>query len=179
MGMLLAEGMERMFGLDAQLLFDSGLTLLAVFILFLVASNFLFNPVRKMLDSRKKRIEDDLTSAQNEKEAAEKMRAEYEAKIKDTDKEVERILAEARKKALDQETKIVADAREEAAGIIKRAQEEALLEKKKVADEMKQEMIAVASLMAGKVVSKNIDTTIQDSLVEETLKEIGDSTWLS
>ena len=34
-------------------------------------------------------------------------------------------------------------------------------------------------MMAGKVVSAAVDVTVQDSLVEETLKEIGDSTWLS
>jgi F-type H+-transporting ATPase subunit b len=44
---------------------------------------------------------------------------------------------------------------------------------------MKQEVIQIASLMAEKVVSASIDTTIQDTLVDETLKEMGDSTWQS
>ena len=48
-----------------------------------------------------------------------------------------------------------------------------------MADDVKKEMISVASVMAGKVVSASIDTNIQNSLIEETLKEIGDSTWLS
>ena len=33
--------------------------------------------------------------------------------------------------------------------------------------------------MAAKVVKGNIDTTVQDALVEDTLKEIGDATWQS
>ena len=74
---------------------------------------------------------------------------------------------------------IVDEAKEEAARIIKRANEEALLEKKRIMDEAKQEMIAIASMMAGKVVTASIDTSIQDALVEETLKEIGESTWQS
>ena len=41
------------------------------------------------------------------------------------------------------------------------------------------EMIALASMMAGKVVSASIDTTVQESLIDETLKEMGESTWLS
>jgi len=69
------------------------------------------------------------------------------------------------------------EAKEEAARIIRRANEEAELEKKRVMDEMKQEMIEIASMMAGKVVAASIDTTIQDALVEETLKEMGDTTW--
>ena len=62
---------------------------------------------------------------------------------------------------------------------MERAAHEAQLEKKKVADEVKSEMIQIASLMAGKVVANSIDTTIQDGLIDETLKEIGESTWLS
>ena len=46
-------------------------------------------------------------------------------------------------------------------------------------DDMKQEMVQIASLMAQKVVSASINTEIQDTLVEETLKEMGESTWLS
>ena len=44
-------------------------------------------------------------------------------------------------------------------------------------DDMKQEMIQIASLMAQKVVSASIDTQIQDTLVDETLKEMNNSTW--
>ena len=44
---------------------------------------------------------------------------------------------------------------------------------------MKQEMISVATAMASKVISANIDINIQNQLVDETIKEMGDSTWLS
>jgi F-type H+-transporting ATPase subunit b len=44
---------------------------------------------------------------------------------------------------------------------------------------MKQEMVTLAAMMASKVVAANIDTTIQQSLVDETLKEMGDATWRS
>ena len=53
------------------------------------------------------------------------------------------------------------------------------LEKKKAADDVKKEIISVASAMAGKVVSASIDTNVQDQLIDETLKEMGESTWLS
>ena len=44
---------------------------------------------------------------------------------------------------------------------------------------MKREMVVIASMMAGKIVKASIDTNVQESLVNETLKEIGESTWLS
>lgn len=169
--------MTRLFNLDFQLLFDAVLLAIAVFFLFLIMSKLLFNPARKLLADRQEKIRQDIASAAGDKEEAEKLRVQYEEKLKNVDKETEAILSEARQKALKSEAKIIADAKEEAAAIIARANEEAALEKKRVADEMKQEMISIAALMAGKVVAANIDTTIQDSLVEDTLKEMGEATW--
>ena len=174
-----AEMAPRLFDLDLQLIADSVLMIIAVFSLFLIASHFLFNPVRDMMQKRQERIKNELDTAAADMESARTLKEQYEAKLKDIDKEAESILAEARKKALANESKIVADAKEEAARIIERAGVEAELEKKKAADEVKREMVVLASMMAGKVVSAAIDTTVQDSLVEETLKEIGESTWLS
>ena len=71
------------------------------------------------------------------------------------------------------------EAKEEARRIIKHAQDEALLEQKRAMDDVKKEIITVAALMAEKIVSASIDAKVQDTLLEETLKEMGDSTWLS
>ncbi|MCM1103652.1 MAG: F0F1 ATP synthase subunit B [Clostridium sp.] len=171
--------MRRLFNLDLQLITDSVLTIIAVFVLFLVLSRFLFNPVRKMLSSRSAKIADDIESAQKDKTDAAAMKAEYEEKLKSVDKEAEAILADARKRGLENENRIIAQAKEEAAAILERARTEAELEKQKAADEVKREMITIASAMASKVVAANIDTTIQNSLIDETLKEMGEGTWLS
>ena len=69
------------------------------------------------------------------------------------------------------------EAKAEATRIIERANVEAELEKKRAADDIKKEIISVATVMAGKVVSASIDTNIQESLVDETLNEMGDKTW--
>ena len=171
--------MERLFDLDIQLGHDTVLMMIAVFALFLIASHLLFNPVRDMLQKRQEKIKSELDNAAKDMADAKALKADYEARLKDIDKEAETILSEARKKALANESKIVAEAKEEATRIIERANVEAELEKKKAADEVKREMVVLASLMAGKVVNAAIDTTVQDSLIEETLNEMGDSTWLS
>lgn len=173
------ETYERMFGIDWQLLSDATLTIIAVFTLFAIMSYFLFNPARKMLNDRQAKIKGELEDAKNNMEEANRLREEYESKLRDINKEAESILSEARKKALANENQIIAEAKEEAARIMERARTEAELEKQKVSDEVKTEIISIASLMAGKVVNASIDTTIQGQLVDETLKEIGRDTWLS
>ena len=171
--------MGRIFDLDMQLIADSAFLALNVFILFAVMSYFLFNPVRDMLKKRKERIENDIETAKQNKEDALALKSEYEAKLKEADKEVEKILSEARKKALKKEETMIAEAKEEAARIIARAQNEIELEQKRAMDDMKKEMIQVASMMACKVVAQSIDVQIQDTLIEETLKEMGENTWKS
>ena len=171
--------MERLFNIDAQLLFDAAVMALSMFVMFTLLSYLLFEPVRKALETRRQRVADDQENAKKEKEEAAVYKQEYEQKLKDIDKEAQLILSEAQKKAKKNEAAIVADAKEEAARIIERANNEIELERKHALDDMKQEMISIASMMAGKVVTASIDTNLQDSLIEETLKEMGDKTWLS
>lgn len=173
------ETYDRMFGLDWQLLADSVLTLIAVFVLFALMSYFLFNPARKMLNDRKQKIKGELETARSDMEAAQSLKEEYEGRLKEIDREAEEILSDARRRALENENRIIAQAKEEAARIMDRARTEAELEKQKLADDVKKEIISVASLMAGKVVAASIDTTLQDQLIDETLKEMGENTWLS
>ncbi len=174
-----SESMERLFNLDWQLIADSSLTIIAVVILFLALSYFLFNPARKMLNDRKEKIQFELNDAKENMENAQALKAEYEEKLKNVEKEAEAILSEARRKALENENAIVAQAKEEAARILERARVEAELEKQKMADDVKKEMVSIASIMAGKVVSASIDTTVQNQLIDETLKEMGEGTWLN
>ena len=173
------EGLSRLFDLDFQLLADASLMIIAMFFLFMFASHYLFNPVRKMLQDRQNKIKSELEQAAQDQESAKESRRLYEEKLAAVEKEAEAILADARKRGMENEARIVAEAKEEAAKIVDRAKVEAELEKKKMADEVKREMVAVASVMAAKIVAANIDANAQHELIEETLKEIGDSTWLS
>lgn len=169
--------MERLFNLDPQLIHDAVLLAIAIFVMFTLLSYLLFNPVRDMLKKRQDKIQDDIDTAKKDKEDAAALKQDYDARIRDIEKEAEAILSDARKKALKNEAKILEEAKEEAARMLARANAQIELERKKAADDMKKEMIQVASLMAQKVVAGSMDREIQDSLVEETLKEIGDQTW--
>lgn len=119
-----------------------------------------------------------MDSAEKEKADAEKLKMEYDGKLRNVEKESEEILSESRKKALKKEAEIVEEAKEEAARIRKRAEKEVELEKNKVRDDVKKEMIQVAAAMAGKLVSANLDDAKQDQLIADTLEEMGTDTWI-
>ena len=171
--------MERLFGLDAQLLFEVFLTAIAVFVLFVALSYILFNPVRDMLKKRQEMVQETKDTANREKEEALALKAEYDAKMKNAEAEAEEILSQARKRALKNERVILDEAKEEAARIIANANVQIELEKKKAMDDLKQEVVAIATMMAGKVVAATIDEKLSNQLIEDTLKEMGDDTWQS
>ena len=162
---------KRIFGLDAQTLFDTCIVLIAMLVLFVFMSYLLFNPARDLINKRKELIAKDMESAKKDKEEAGKYKEEYDNKLKNVKAETDEIMSAARVKAKKQEAQIVDEAKEEAARIIKRAENEAVLEKGKAKDEMKQEIIAVASLMAEKIVESSM-TEEEQNKIDEWKKEI-------
>ena len=133
-----------------------------------------------------KQAENDLKARESELQMKSKNLEEVNSALKvllkqrEVDKkEAEEILEDARKRAKQREAEILSEAREEANRIVMRGNREVELERKKALDDMKEQIISIASVMAGKVVAASIDTSIQDSLINETLKEMGESTWQS
>ena len=170
---------DKIFGLDSQLLVDTGITLIAMLVLFILLSYLLFNPARKLIQKRKDFIQGQLEEAAKAQADAKEMKTQYDEKLSQVDAETAELLADARRKALDKEKEIVEKASEEAHQIKVRAEKEVELEKNKVRDEMKQEMVQVASAMAGKFVEASMDKDKQAQLIDETLEEMGDETWQS
>lgn len=139
--------MERLFNLDPQLIHDAVLLAIAVFVMVTFLSYLLFNPAREFLKKRQDRIKADIEEAEGSRKEAKRLQEDYEAKIRSIQAEAEQILSQARQKALNNEAKIIAEAKEEAARVIARAHAQAELERKAAADDMKKEMITIASLM--------------------------------
>jgi len=129
------------------------------------------------MQKRAERIQSQLEQAKAEEENALKLKAEYESKLQDIQKEADAILKEAREKALKQESSIIEQARQESETIRNRALADIEREKAKVTDEMKKEIIEVASLMAGKFIASSIDSEKHNDLINEIIEQMGDVSW--
>lgn len=169
--------MDRLIGFDPQLLADAAIVGVNVLILFAILTYLLFDPVRKVLNDRRERIAAELQDAASKEEKANAMKAEYEFKLKDINKEADCILEDARKKAKIKEEEILSNAREEAERITDRANKQIEMEKKKAMDDMKQEMVGLAAIIAQKAITSSMNVDVQASLVDETLKEMGEGIW--
>lgn len=168
---------EHLFGLDAQLLFDTCITAVNVLIMSFVLSFFLYNPVRKFLDQRKEKISGDLKEAADAKAEALALKAEYEEKMRSVAQEADEILRSARQRGLDNQARIVEEANAEAGRIKERARKDIELEKQHAMDDTKNYVVDLASAIAAKVVAANIDTRVQNELVEEAIRELEENIW--
>ena len=168
---------EHLFGLDAQLLFDTAITAVNVLIMTFILSFFLYNPVKKFLEQRKEKISTDLSEAEKAKAEALALKAEYEEKMRGVSAEADEILRDARKRGLDNQARIVEEANAEAGRIRERARKDIELEKQHAVDDVKNYVAELASAIAAKVVSANIDTRVQNDPVEETIRELDENIW--
>ena len=144
-------------------------------ILYLAFKKFLFVPIKKMIDSRQKEIDDMYSDAKEAKDSAEAYRAEYEEKRAKADEESEEILRGALRKAQLREEEILKDADREAELIRKHAEEAAELEKKRVINEIKDEVSDMALSIAEAVIERDINKKDHDALIDDFIKEMGES----
>lgn len=175
--LMASEQTSRVFGLDLQLVVDALIVACAVLFLFFILSYLVFNPARDLLKKRQEKVKADLDDAAREKEEATAFKEDYEARLANASADVDRIIAEGRKRAIAHEEEIVAEANAEAKRILERTERESQLEKARVKDEVKQDMIDIAQAMAGKFISEKMNESEQNALVDEAIREMGETTW--
>ena len=73
-------------------------------ILYLFLKKILFKPVKNMIDSRQKEVDDMYSNAESAEADAKAMKSEYEAKLESAEAESEEILRTAQRKALDRKS---------------------------------------------------------------------------
>jgi len=168
-----------MLGFDKATLLQIFWQWLAIMILFIVLAKLLFNPVREILRKRSQEIETSLDKIEADEKAASELKADYEDKLKSIKAEADKILAHAHTKAVAREDEIVKAANEEAAKIMQRAHLEIKREQEQMKDDIRREIIDVASIMAEKFVQATLTEEQQRVLVNETINEMGDDTWLN
>ena len=147
--------------------------LLNTLTIFFVAKKFLFIPVKNMIDSRQKEIDDMYASADNAKASAEAMQSEYQQKLSAAQATSERMVQEAVARGQAKEEEIIRQANSEAAAILDKAAADIAQEKKKAINDAKDEISEMAMAIAGKVVGRELTTADQSKLVDSFIDELG------
>lgn len=155
------------------------ITLVSVFILYLILKKYLHAPVTNFLEERKAKIQKDIEDAKVLKSQAEDLKTNYESKISDVKVESQEILENARQRGNEIKDGIVEEARVEAKTILERARKDIALEKEKAYEDIKKSTGEMAILIASKILQENITVDNQNNLIDKFIDEVGSSKWQS
>ena len=145
-----------------------------ILILYLVLRKILFNPIKNMIDSRQKEIDDLYTDAESSRESAEAMKAEYEEKLARAEEEGDEIRRAAQRRATLREEEILREAEDTARRTLRRAEEQIELEKARALAEVKDEVSTLAVEIATAVIGRDVDGAEHATLIDDFIAQVGE-----
>lgn len=148
--------------------------LLNTLAVFFVAKKFLFVPVKNMIDSRQKEIDDMYRDADAAKQTAAALEQEYEKKMIAAQDTSDRIVKDAMLRGQQREEEIIRQAKMEASAIMEKASADIALEKKKALNDAKDEISDIAMAIAEKVVGRELNGNDHAALVDDFIDQLGE-----
>ncbi len=141
-------------------------------ILLFILKKFLYKPLLKVLDTRKKTIADSLKNAEEIEKRLLETEEEKEKVLAKTAIEVQKILDEAKKEreVMKEEGKAQAEAL--VAQIIKKGDEAAHAEALRIKQEMMGHMVEIVGLVTEKVTKGALDKNKQKQIIEKEMRNV-------
>jgi len=164
-----ADGFTKVIG-DLGIEWPALIAQLVIFvILFLALKKYAYQPILKVLEERKKRIEESMANVEKIKSdlaETEKTRQEIIAKANVTANE---LIAKAKADAEALNAKKVQDTVQQVESMLRKAEEAAAQEREKLANELRQEMGRLVVLTTSKVIGRTLTAEDQARLQKEAL----------
>jgi F-type H+-transporting ATPase subunit b len=139
-------------------------------ILFFILKKILFKPVTKFLDERSNAIESKINKTEEDLQAAAKLKAEYEDRLKEARQEAMEIMEKAAAQADKKQNEIISLARVEAERIRQKASEEIEVEKEQALIYLRDQLAELATSAASVVIEKNLDPQSQANLIDRFIE---------
>ncbi len=164
-------GFEELLGVNP---WTAAFTLANTIALFLVAKKYLLGPILKMIENRQREIDDQYAAADEAKESALAMEADYRQKLSAAAETSDRMVKEAMARGQAREEEIVQSAKKEAAAILDKANADIAQEKKKALNDAKDEISEIAMVIATKVVARQLTGDDQAAMVDNFIDRLGE-----
>ena len=153
-------------------LLDMIVQIAATLILIFIVKKFFWGRITEFLDKRRAYMEDELSEAEKAKVEAKELQDTKEAELKDIRSKSKDYFDSAKTRAEEEKSRIISQAKKEAGILITNAEKEIDAERKKAKEELKKEVVSMASLMAEKMIGQTID---ESDFQDQTIKNIESS----
>lgn len=151
-------------------------TLIAQILNFLILVGILravaYKPVVNIIKARQDKIQESIDKAEADAVAADKMLADYKAKLAVANAKAEEIISAAEKRANEDREAQRAETRREIENMKKAAEAEIARERERAAEHIREEVVKLSLIAASKVISKNIEKADNEQLVDEFVSKL-------
>lgn len=148
------------------------ISLLNLLLLFLILKRFLYAPVKSVVKDRQEMLKRQFDEAENAVSKA-KINEEYwNGKIKNAQEEINSMIKNAMDNANQGSEEIISDAKKRARDIVTQAEINAKIERKKAEDSIKKEIADASTILAEKIISREINEDEQRNLIDNFIKEM-------
>ncbi|CUB43179.1 MULTISPECIES: F0F1 ATP synthase subunit B [Bacillus] len=164
--------------LELGLSFNGGdilFQLLAMLVLLALLKKFALGPLLNIMKQREDHIAGEITSAEERNKEAQKLIEEQRVLLKEAKQESQLLIENAKKLGEKQKEDIIQAARAESERLKEAARTEIVKEKEQAVSALREQVASLSVLIASKVIEKELDEQAQEQLIQDYLKEVGES----
>ena len=146
--------------------------LINFFVLMFLLRKYLYDPIKDILDQRAAQINGDLDEAEEKKEEAEELKAEYKQKLKNAHSEAQEIIDNAESRANKKAKDIINEAEKRAEKEKAKKLEEIEQAKKEAAAELRDSIADYTVLAANKLIQEQLDEDKHHQMIMEFIDQL-------
>lgn len=166
------EFVENSLGVNPiEMLIQIGSTI----VLFLVVRFTFWHHITDYLERRKQTMNEEYEQAELANKDAARLKTEAADELHEIRQSAKDLYDEAKQRGEDERKTIVDKAKQEAKRLVDNAHDEIQSELDKARAELNNEIVEVASLMAAKIIRREIDPKQHQDLIDEAASEVADS----
>ena len=144
------------------------------FLLLFIVKKYFKEPISKIINERKQKIEAELVEATKNKKESEQLLKNAEAQINISRKEAIEIVKAAQRKAEEEAHNLIKEARENRENILKTTELEVTKIKNDAKEELGREVKNLAAELAEKIIKEKVDDAQEISLIDKCIAEVGE-----
>ena len=158
---------QDLLTINSNLIFS----IITVLVLILILKHFFFEKVKKFMDERKAKVEEQFQKAEEAENQAREKLDEYNEILAGAEKEKRVIIADAMENAKLQANSVLDEARKEAADIREKSRLQIEREKIAARKEIHNEVGDLAVQLAEKILESELDEDAQASVIDEIISK--------
>lgn len=140
-------------------------------ILFFLLKWILYEPILKILDERRKKIEESMALAEKTKKESEELEQKIKNKIEEVRRDALAILEDAKKEGELSKKAIRDEADRESGFIMKKAEERIREQKQEMLADLRKETVNLTIATTEKILGKNLDKDSQEKLINDAIEK--------